>query len=121
MAQKSPTDQEVEQAEKAVIKLYVKAQKEIRKMIQEYFDQFADEDEKKQSQMEKGEITKAEYKDWRRRTMCEGKTYEKFRDKLARKYLDINRKAMDEINSEEKQAFMTGVNYNLYKFETGMK
>lgn len=117
MAKKSPVDEQIEKTEKAVITPYVKAQKEIRKMIQDYFDQFAEADAAKQGQMEKGEISKTEYKDWRRRTMCEGKKYEAFRDRLAKKYLELNREAMKTVNSEERDAFLTGANYSLYQME----
>lgn len=117
MAKKSPVDEQVEKAEKAVITPYVKAQKEIRKMIQDYFNQFAEADAKKQEQVEKGEISKTEYKDWRRRTMCEGKKYEAFRDKLAKKYLELNREAMKTVNKEELAAYQAGANYSFGQME----
>lgn len=106
-------DEAEENAQKEALKPYLKAEKEIRKMIKDYFAQYAEADEEKRKQMEDGQITKEEYKSWRMQTICSGKKYEAFRDKLAKKYVSLDQESVKAINKAKDEAFITGANYNL--------
>lgn len=117
MKNKTPLDKEIEEAQKEVLKPYLKAQTEIRKFIKAYFDKFSEEDNQKRQQVEAGEITEDEYKSWRLRTFCTGKEFKKFQKKLAQKYLELNQNAIETINKGKEKAFLTGVNYNFYLLE----
>lgn len=50
-------------------KVYSGIDKEIRKEIKSYFEQFSNEDERQKERLEAGEISKEEYKQWRIKTM----------------------------------------------------
>ena len=77
----------------------------LKKDIEKYFAQFAEADEKKREQLEAGEITKEDYKQWRLKTMCQGEKYKKFRDELSKKYLKANQEA-DELVNKKRLRFM---------------
>lgn len=115
--QKTPLDEEIEEVQKEVLKPYLKAQTEIRKIIKAYFDKYSEEDNQKRQQVEAEEITEDEYKAWRLRTFCTGKEFKKFQKELAQKYFELNQKAMKTINRKKEDAFLSGVNYNLYLLE----
>lgn len=115
--QKTPIDKEIEEAQKEVLKPYLKAQTEIRETIKAYFEKYSAADIQKRQQVEAGEITEDEYKAWRLRTFCTGKEFKKFQEKVAQMYLELNQQAMKTINQKKGDAFLTGVNYNLYLLE----
>lgn len=77
----------------------------LKKDIEKYFAQFAEADEKKREQLEAGEISKEDYKQWRLRTMCSGKEYKKFRDELAKRYLKANQQADELVNKKTSEIY----------------
>ena len=60
------TDKKLEEIERKLLDIYSSAEKDIQKKADEYFKKFEKEDKKKRILLEKGEITKEEYKTWRR-------------------------------------------------------
>ena len=111
------TEKELAKLEKSIAKIYARTAKSLKKDIEDYFSAFSDEDEKKKAELEAGEITKEEYKQWRLRTMCQGKKYEAFRNSLVKKYLKANREADELINQETTEVFALNYNYTAYKIE----
>ena len=111
------TEKELAKLEKDIAKRYSQTAKDLKKGIEKYFAQFADADKKKREQLEAGEISKEDYKQWRLRTMCSGEEYKKFRDKLAKKYLKANQETDKRINESTGEIFALNCNYTLYKIE----
>ena len=59
------TDEKLEEMEKRLSAIYSRAEKEIQKTIDDYFEKFAERDAKQKARLEAGEITEQEYKQWR--------------------------------------------------------
>lgn len=111
------TEKELAKLERDISNIYSQMAKELKKDIEKYFDQFTDADEKKKEQLEAGEITNEEYKQWRLKTMCQGGKYKAFRDELAKKCLKANQEADKLINQEATEVFALNYNYTAYKIE----
>lgn len=63
------TEEQITLLEQSFKDVYAEAQKEAQKRLDEYLKQFRDKDEEKRKALEKGDITKAEYKQWRKNKM----------------------------------------------------
>lgn len=98
-------------------KVYSGIDKEIRKEIKSYFEQFSDEDERQKEKLEAGEISKEEYKQWRIRAMCRDKDYEKFRNRLAEKYLKANKEAIQLVEEEKANAVILSHDHTAFLIE----
>lgn len=112
------TDRQLDTLERQLGKLYKKAERELSAEIEDYFQAFEDDDRKKQEELEAGEITKEEYRQWRLRVMLSGKNYQALRDKIAERYLKANREAREKINEETPDIFALNYNYSAYEIES---
>lgn len=63
------TEEQITLLEQSFKDVYAEAQKEAQKRLDEYLKQFRDKDEENRKALEKGEITKTEYKQWRKNQM----------------------------------------------------
>ena len=111
------TEKELAKLEKSIAKIYAKTAKSLKKDIEDYFSAFSDEDEKKKAELEAGEITKEEYKQWRLRTMCQGKEYKALRDKIAKAYLKANQEADRQINGKTSEVYALNFNHTAFRIE----
>lgn len=112
------TEKKLAELEKDVARLYSKARKGLKTEIEKYFRQFKKADEEKKAQLEAGEITQEEYKQWRTREMAAGVQFEELRDKIARDYLKTNKEARNLINESMLDVFALNSNYEAYLLES---
>ena len=114
------TDKELALLEKKISKLYKQAQKELNQTIKAYFDQFKEKDEEKKKELENGEITKEEYKQWRMQTITGSNEYRILRDKIAERYLKVNKEAMEMVNDTTPEILSINHNYEAYYMENAV-
>lgn len=114
------TDKELAKLERKIAKLYRTAKKELQKEIESYFQTFEEADSKKREALEAGEITQEEYKQWRTRQMAAGVQFEDLRDRIAKRYLEVNEEALALVNESGLDIFALNHNYEAYRLESMM-
>jgi hypothetical protein len=98
-------------------KEYLQATKEMTEKVDKYFAKFKDEDEKQKARYEKGEITKKEYTEWRKRKMLTGKRYTQVRDTLASDLTKTAQIAMKYVDNKAIDVYALNMNYETYNIE----
>jgi SPP1 gp7 family putative phage head morphogenesis protein len=98
-------------------KEYLQATKEMTEKVDKYFAKFKDEDEKQKARYEKGEITKKEYTEWRKRKMLTGKRYTQMRDTLASDLTKTAQIAMKYVDNKAIDVYALNMNYETYNIE----
>ena len=104
------TDQKLEEMEKRLSAIYSRAEKEIQKTADEYFSQFAKQDEAKRKLLEQGKITEDEYKKWRKGKVMYGKRFTEMKEQCAKQLLNVNQTALAYVNGELPEVY--AINYN---------
>jgi hypothetical protein len=77
------TDKELAALEKRIADVYREAGTALTKEVQEYFAKFKLRDKEMQQLVAAGEMTQAEYQQWRLTQMARGQRYEALRNKVA--------------------------------------
>lgn len=113
-------DKKTEKLERKMAEIYRKAEKDLKKDIEAYFNQFKKADEEKKKALEAEEITKEEYKQWRIKTMMNGKEFEALKDKIAKRYLRANKEAAKLRNDAMLGIIAESYNYEAYRLESAV-
>ena len=104
------TDKKLEEMEKRLSDIYSRAEKEIQKTADEYFSQFAKQDEAKRKLLEQGKITEEEYTKWRKGKVMYGKRFAEMKEQCAKQLLNVNQTALAYVNGELPEVY--AINYN---------
>ena len=104
------TDEKLEEMEKRLSAIYSRAEKEITKTADEYFSQFAKQDEAKRKLLEQGKITEDEYNKWRKGKVMYGKRFTEMKEQCAKQLLNVNQTALAYVNGELPEVY--SINYN---------
>ena len=104
------TDLKLEEMEKRLSAIYSRAEKEIQKTADEYFDRFAKQDEAKRKLLEQGEITEDEYNKWRKGKVMYGERFTEMKEQCAKQLLNVNQTALAYVNGELPEVY--ALNYN---------
>lgn len=104
------TDLKLEEMEKRLSAIYSRAEKEIQKTADEYFAQFAKQDEAKRKLLEQGKITEEEYTKWRKGKVMYGKRFTEMKEQCAKQLLNVNQTALAYVNGELPEVY--AINYN---------
>jgi len=104
------TDLKLEEMEKRLSAIYSRAEKEIQKTADEYFSQFAKQDEEKRKLVEAGKMTEQEYTKWRKSKVMYGKRFDAMREDIAKQLLNVNKTALAYVNGELPEVY--ALNYN---------
>lgn len=119
------TDRLLAELEKRIHKEYKQAIKEADKKWRDYLSAFDAQDKVEAERLAKGEITKAEYQDWRRRHLAQGKHWEEMRNVMAQDYHNRNLIAAKLADNSMADVYAVNANYGTYmiehsgKFDTG--
>lgn len=119
------TDRLLAELEKRIHKEYKQAIKEADKKWRDYLSAFDAQDKVEAERLAKGEITKAEYQDWRRRHLAQGKHWEEMRNVMAQDYHNRNLIAAKLADKSMADVYAVNANYGTYmiehsgKFDTG--
>ena len=111
------TDKELEILEKRIAKVLKEAEKDIEKEVKEYFAKFKLRDKEMQALVDAGEITKAEYQQWRLTQIGRGQRFEALRDKVAERYTQANEVANAYVNDMTPSIYSLNRNYEAYTIE----
>ena len=104
------TDEKLEEMEKRLYVIYSRAEREIQKTADEYFDKFYKQDEAKRKLLEQGKITEDEYKKWRKNKIMYGKRFTEMKEQCAKQLLNVNEIAVAYVNDQLPEIY--AINYN---------
>ena len=111
------TDEKLEEIEKRLSAVYSRAEKEIQKTIDDYFEKFAKRDAKQRALLEAGEITEQEYKQWRLAQMGRGERFKALQSRVAERYTEANEIAVRYVNDATPGIYSLNRNYSAYTIE----
>lgn len=111
------TDKELEALEKRIAEVYKQAEKDLDKEVKEYFAKFKLRDKEMKARVNAGEMTKAEYQQWRLTQMGRGQRFEALRDKVAERYTKANEVTNAFVNDLTPSIYSLNRNYEAYTIE----
>lgn len=111
------TDKELEALEKRIAEVFKQAEKDLDKEVKEYFAKFKLRDKEMQALVDAGEMTKAEYQQWRLTQIGRGQRFEALRDKVAERYTQANEVANAYVNDMTPSVYSLNRNYEAYTIE----
>ena len=111
------TDEKLEEIEKRLSAIYSRAEKEIQKTVDDYFEKFAKRDAKQKARLEAGEITEQEYKQWRLAQMGRGERFKALQKRVAERYTKANQTAVSYVNDATPGIYSLNRNYSAYTIE----
>ena len=111
------TGQELAALEKQIAEEYKKAAEELQERIGAYFEQLKKRDAEQLQRLKAGEITEADYKQWRLAQIGRGKRFEALRDRVAERMTAANTVAAAYINGRTPGIYSLNRNYAAYTIE----
>ena len=111
------TDKELEALEKRNAQVFKEAEKDLDKEVKEYFAKFKLRDKQMQELVDAGEMSKADYQQWRLTQMGRGQRFEALRDKVAERYTQANEVANAYVNDMTPSIYSLNRNYEAYQIE----
>ena len=112
------TDKQLEETEKELVILYTILLAALLKSAKKYLEKHEKQDKKMLLRLEKGEITKKELEDWRKRTFTTGRAWAKFEKAFTAETTAANQEAMKVVNKQLEKTFELNANYTAYQIET---
>lgn len=112
------TDKILKSLEKRVSEVYKQAADETQKKLDDYLQKFQKKDEQKRKQLERGEITRAQYNRWRSGQIATGKRWAEMRDTLAQDYHNANKIAQSISYGYMPEVYALNYNFGTYEVET---
>lgn len=110
-------DDTIKEVEKRLRTTYRTAQKELRKKLADFNKKFAKKNAEKKRQLETGEISKQQYKEWLTGQVFMRTQWEKNIKQVNRVLLDVNRQAINIVNNRRLDVFAENYNYNSFRAE----
>ena len=111
------TDEQVEELEARIAKIYSEAQKDFAKQAEAYFADFAERDEKQRKKVESGELSKEEYKQWRLTQMGRGEHLDHMARQMAERATKANEVAVAYVNDKTPGIYSLNRNHEAYEIE----
>lgn len=111
------TDEKLKQLEKEIASVYQQANRELMQKMNDYFKQFKKKDEEKRKQLENGDITADEYKEWRINQMMTGQRWKSMCDVAARDMYNSNRIARNVVQGHMPEIYAINHNWTTYNIE----
>ena len=111
------TDKELESLERRIAQVFKEAEKDLDKEVKEYFAKFKLRDKEMQALVDAGEMTQADYQQWRLTQMGRGQRFEALRDKVAERYTQANEVANAYVNDMTPSIYSLNRNYEAYTIE----
>lgn len=111
------TEQKLEALERRITSIYRQASDDMKAKVEAYFAEFAKKDAEKKAALDSGEITRAEYQQWRLSQMARGERYTEIRDALSERMTKANEVAVAYINDTTPGIYSLNRNYAAYTIE----
>lgn len=113
------TEERLASLESRIRRIYGQAGREIEEQAAKYYARLEAQDIARRKQVDNGQITEREYREWLRQMMTAGEQYERQRDRMAQRMTDANRLAAEYINGEVPSVFAENRNYTAFDTERG--
>ena len=113
------TERKLRALEKKIAKEYAQAEKELEQKLQKYLKAFERKDALKRAALDAGEITDAEYKQWRTGQIMIGKRWTEMRDTLAEDLTHSNQIALSMVNGYMPEVYALNHDYATFEIEKG--
>lgn len=110
-------DQELAKLEQRISQAYGDAAAELSETIDAYFESFRQRDEEMKKLLQRGEITRAHYNQWRLNQIGRGERYKQLRDKIAERMTDATETATSYINDVTPGIYSLNRNWTAYEIE----
>jgi hypothetical protein len=110
-------DQELAKLEQRISQAYGDAAAELSETIGAYFESLRQRDEEMKKMLQRGEITKAHYNQWRLNQIGRGERYKQLRDKIAERMTDATETATSYINDVTPGIYSLNRNWTAYEIE----
>lgn len=104
------TEKALTEIERKLRKIYSRAQKEVIEKARKFFLEFKVLDDEKRKKLKSGEITEADYNNWRTTKVLQNRHWQALRQQLAAEYTKINQAAIAYVNEEILDIYL--LNYN---------
>lgn len=111
------TDSELQALETRIAEVYKQAEKDLNREVNEYFVKFKLRDEEMKARVDAGEMTDADYQQWRLTQMGRGQRFEALRDRVAERYTQANEVANAYVNDLTPSIYSLNRNYEAYTIE----
>jgi SPP1 gp7 family putative phage head morphogenesis protein len=111
------TDEEIRAIEKRLRKEYKKAEREVQAKLDKHFERYKAKDEAKREQLDRGEISKEEYRKWRTGQIAVGKRWQDMRDTIAQDYARVNQLAREIVNESKPKVYAENANYEAFRID----
>lgn len=110
-------DKQLRALEKRLAKLYRDGYKELEEMAEQYFNQFKEDEAKKQKELDDGKITEEDFKKWKKQAMMDSDRWEDLKAQMADRIVNSDKIASQYINNETPKAYVNNFNYTQYEGE----
>jgi len=111
------TDRQLAELEKKISEIYADVSKELRVIIDDYFNRLVDRDEHQRELMEAGKITKEQYQLWRMAQIGRGERYIALQNEIAKRCNEANQVALSYVNDTTPGIYSLNYNYSAYTIE----
>ena len=115
------TEELLKQTEKRIENVYRQAYKELKKKSDDYMSQFLKTDAEKRKEMQAGEITKDEYRQWRQSHLLTGRRWVSMQESIAKDLNNSNKIAASIINGHLPDVYAININWATYQLEHDFK
>lgn len=110
-------DERIKKLSKRLQKEYSHALSDLQDKAREYFDKFQKQDDINRQKVKNGEMTKAQYKEWRKNKMLYGQRYDDLITELSKDLTHTDEIAQNMINKSIPYTYADAANYSAYEIE----
>ena len=103
--------------EAKIKRIYAEAARDVEQKILQYTDTFKKRDAEMQKKLKNGEISQADYDNWKSRIVFRGKRWNNVRDTIWSQLYHTRQTTTDMINGERKAMFQNVVNFSQYQID----
>ena len=97
--------------EAEVADVYRQAERQARKDLTAFLEEFRERDDEKRAELEAGQISERAYAEWRRGMMMTGRRYQQVLDQVAEAYSNANEVAVAALNGRLPDVYAENANY----------
>ena len=111
------TEKQLEKIKRRFARTYDQAEKEVTRKLKEYLDGFAERDARMLEKVKSGQITDAQYAQWRYGQIAVGDRWAALQLELAIAYTEANTESADDVGAMLDEMFAESVNATMFAVE----
>lgn len=113
------TERVLRNMERKIGKIYSRAAEEAKQKLQAYWNRIEKKDLEQQQKLKNGEITQAEYIDWRKRKIATGSRYSELTQALTEDYVNADKIAASVVGDHLPDVYAINRNFAMFEIERG--